>query len=112
MARIFIEAPNARRDLDLVALDAHGLDAIVEEPSKRALRLEAHQQHSCIAAPKPALEMVSDATCVAHAACSNNDVEAGEFRDSLAFIDRLGAAQMRRTEQPFNIDFGTEVRRI
>ena len=50
MAGIFIDAPDPRRDLDFLALDAHGLGAIVEETPERALRLKADQQHRCVAA--------------------------------------------------------------
>ena len=45
MAGIFVDVADARGDLDFIALDAYRLDAIVEETSERALRLEAHQQH-------------------------------------------------------------------
>ena len=45
MAGIFVEVADAGGDLDLLALDAHGFRAFVQETAERALGLEADQQH-------------------------------------------------------------------
>ena len=46
--------------------------------------------------PQPVLEMMADAAGIAHAARGDDDVEARELFDRLAFLDGLGEAQMRR----------------
>ena len=74
------------------------------------LRLKADQQHGGALVPQPALEMMPDAAGVAHAAGRDDDVEAGQLGDRLAFVDRLGEAQMRRAEQAVDVDLAVEAR--
>ena len=49
-----------------------------------------------------------DAAGVAHAARRDDDVKAGQLGDRLAFVDRLGEAQMRRIEQAIDVDIRIE----
>ena len=49
MAGIIVDAADARGDLDLLALDAHRLDAVLQKTAERALRLKADQQHGAVA---------------------------------------------------------------
>src|SRR6185437_8399311 len=106
MAGIFVEPANSRHHLDFLALDAHGLGTVSNEPPERTLCLEAYQQHRGFAVPQPALEMMADTTGIAHAAGRDDDVEAGEHCDCLAFLHRRGAVQMRRAEQSLDVEIG------
>jgi hypothetical protein len=73
---VFIDAANARRDFDFLALDAHSLRAIVEKAAQRAAGLKPDQQHRRPSVPEPMLEMVADAAGITHAARRDDDVEA------------------------------------
>ena len=101
---------DAGGDLDLVALDADGLGAVDQKAPERSLRLEADQQYGAGPVPQPALEMVADASGIAHAAGRNDDVKPGQLRDRLALVDRLREPQMRRTQQPVEIDARSKTR--
>ena len=54
--------------------------------------------------------MMADASCVAHAAGSNDNVKACQFRDGLAFVDRFGETQMRGAQQAIDVDVRVEAR--
>src|SRR5581483_6593326 len=111
-AGIFIQVPYSRRDLDLLALYPHRLCAIVQESPKRALRLEADQQHGSFTPPQPKLQMMPDATGLAHAASRDDDVKAVQPGDRLALVDRLGESQLRRGQEPIQVDLGIETCRV
>ena len=51
---------------------------------------------------------MADAAGIAHAAGRDDDVEAGELGDRFALVHRLGAAQVRRGEQPLDVDIGLQ----
>ena len=100
---------DARRDLDLVALDTDGLGAVDEKPAERSLGLEADQQDGRPRVPQPVLEMVPDASGIAHAAGGDDDVKAGQLGDRLALVDRFGEPQLRRVQQPADVDAGSRL---
>ena len=52
MTGIIVDAADARRDFDFLALDADSLRAIVKKPAERAARLEAGQQNRGLARSK------------------------------------------------------------
>jgi len=56
--------------------------------------------------------MMPNASGIAHAACRDDDVESGQPGDGFAFVDGLGETQMRRAQQPADIDVGVETRRM
>jgi hypothetical protein len=52
--------------------------------------------------------MMPDTPRVAHAACGDDDVEAGQLGNCLALLDGLGEPELRRVQQPLDVDFGIE----
>ena len=72
------------------------------------MRLIADQEHGAAAVPEPVLEVMPDLPGVAHAACGDDDMKAGQFCDRFAFIDGLGKPQMRRIEQTVDVDIYVE----
>ena len=108
MTRIFIDHADAGGHLDLVALDSNGLGAILKKPAEGAMRLKADQEHGGPVVPQPMFEMMANAAGVAHAACRDNDMKAGQFCDRFAFVDCLGESEMWRVEQAIDVDIPIE----
>ena len=108
MPGIIVDGTDCRRDLDLVALDTDGLGAVDEKPAERSLGLETDQQHGGPGVPQPVPEMMPDTPGVAHAAGGDDDMKAGQLGNRLALIDRLGEPQLRRVQQPAEVDLGIE----
>ena len=52
--------------------------------------------------------MMPDTPGVAHAACGDDDMEAGQLGNCFALIDRLGEPELRRVQQPADVDLGIE----
>ena len=52
--------------------------------------------------------MMPDTPGVAHAACGDDDVKAGQLGNCLALLDGLGEPELRRVQQPADVDFGIE----
>ena len=59
---------------DLVAEDLHGLFPVVELAPERAHRLIAHKEHGALRPPEVILQVVADASGVAHAARGEDDL--------------------------------------
>ena len=108
MTRIFIDHADASGHLDLVALDSNGLGAILKKPAESAMGLKADQEHGGPVVPQPMFEMMANAAGVAHAACRDNDMKAGQFCDRFAFVDCLGESEMWRVEQAIDVDIPIE----
>ena len=106
---VIVDPADSRRDLDLLALDAHRLGALLQKAAERAMGLIADQQHGAVPPAQPALQMMTDAAGVAHAAGGDDDVKAVQPGDRLALVDGLGEAQLRGIEQPLDIDAAIEI---
>src|SRR5579859_2417208 len=52
--------------------------------------------------------MMPDATCLAHAARRDDDVKAGQPGDRLALVDGLRESQLRRGQEPIQVDLRIE----
>src|SRR5512132_2074952 len=56
--------------------------------------------------------MVPNAAGVAHAAGGDDDVEAGEFRNRLAFVHGFREPEVRRTQQAVDVDTLIQARSV
>jgi hypothetical protein len=98
MTRIFIDHADASGHLDLVALDSNGLGAILKKPAESAMGLKADQEHGGPVVPQPMFEMMANAAGVAHAACRDNDMKAGQFCESRAWPNASRSGSFRRQD--------------
>src|SRR5690606_32660005 len=98
MAGVEIELGDARLDIDLLALDPHPRGAVHEDTPERTLCLVSGHHDGGIAPPQVGLEMMSDATCLAHAAGRDDGEEAGKPVDRFALFDGLGEPYVARIE--------------
>jgi len=96
---IDVDLADRRVHAHVLALDLHRRNAALQQGTQRARRLVADQQHGGVAAPEVLLQVMADAPGVAHAAAGHDDGAAGETRDDLAFLHRLGEADVGPAEQ-------------
>src|SRR6478735_7579681 len=92
MPGIEIEGPHVGSDLHLLTVDPNLGGAVLKDPSERSLRLEPDEENGRLVPPEPVLQVMPDATRLAHAAGRDDDVETVNAVDSLALLDGLREA--------------------
>ena len=74
------------------------LFAVIEPAAERSLRLIADEEHRALLPPEIVLEMVTDASRLAHAARREDDLGLGVFVDGLGVLARNGDADAVRPD--------------
>src|SRR6185312_2422021 len=98
MARIEIELADASLYFDFFALDAHTPRAVQQDPAERSLGLVSGHHDRGIPTPKISLEVMTNASRIAHAARSDHHEEAAQAVDCLALLHGFREAQIGRLQ--------------
>ncbi|MNL15900.1 hypothetical protein D3C87_1369150 [compost metagenome] len=83
---IGVHLADARIDAHVVALDAHEPSPFQKHATQGSRRLEAGDQHGCLAPPEQPLQMAPDTASVAHAAARQNDMPVAQPLQPVALL--------------------------
>ena len=90
---IYVQRADIGAHPEWFALNAHVLTPLEKQTPQRADGLIADEKDRRLRLPEEALEMMTHAARVAHAARGQDDVPAAESLDIAAFVRRFGEAQ-------------------
>ena len=94
-----VEIDDAGLDRNILAKEAHRFDPVQQAAAQGALGLVAHEHHRGLLAPEVVLEVVADASGVAHAGGRNDDLGRGVQVEGLGFLAGLGDVQTGEPEE-------------
>ena len=96
MTRVIVRPTDACSHTDFIALNADRRGTILKNAPECPGCLIAGQQKRRLLLPKPALQMVTDAARIAHAAPRHDDLETADIPDGPALIFGFREPQKRR----------------